>query len=110
MNNILINKDLNKILINKDLHLCYKYNLVIDEIVDCFKNPKKYSEQLYNQYPNIFDARRLDNYYILDDCGILDIVKEKYTFNILRKMCKKNGITAYRNKSKKELIRLLIGL
>ena len=47
---------------------------------------------------------------ILDDCGILDIVKEKYTFNILRKMCKKNGITAYRNKSKKELIRLLIGL
>ena len=101
---------MNKILINKDLNLCYKYNQVVDEIVDCFKNPKKYSKQLYNQYPNVFDERRIDNYSILDDCGILDIVKEKYTFHILRKMCKKNGITAYRNKNKIALLRLLINL
>ncbi len=40
---------------NKDLDVCYRYNLVVDEVVDCFKNPEKYSVQLYNEYPNVFD-------------------------------------------------------
>ena len=43
------------IFLYKSLDICYKYNLVVDEVVDCFKNPKKYSEQLYNEYPNVFD-------------------------------------------------------
>tara|TARA_Y100000034_G_C6741865_1_gene329243 strand:- start:100 stop:483 length:384 start_codon:yes stop_codon:yes gene_type:complete len=127
---------MNKILINKDLHLCYKYNLVIDEIVDCFKNPKKYSKQIYNCYPNVFDDRIRSkkfwdkNYYkYLDLHGMLDIVMEGglydsnrkkengmkfklkcYTFGVLRRMCKENGLKGYRNKNKKQLIQLLIKL
>ena len=101
---------MNKILINKDLHICYKYNQVVDEINDCFENPQKYSDQLYNEYPNVFDDRHLDNLYILDKEGLLDIVKEKISFNKLRKKCKDNGIRNYRNKNKKQLIKLLVGL
>lgn len=128
---------MNKILINKDLHLCYKYNQVVDEVIDCFKNPKKYSEQLFNEYPNVFDDRIRSkefwdkNYYrYLDWYGTLDIVKEGgvlngksfkkdgkgkfklkcYTFRILRRMCKENGVKGYRNKNKKELVKLLVSL